>query len=637
MALSERGARVGLASIVAGLLVVAASTDLPKASGGRFWGDAATYYTMAWSLAQDFDLQYDAGDLERVRREFPEGPEGIFLKRASGGVVADPGGGFPWLRRLAAGEPRIYFAKALAYPLVAAPLVRLLGTRGLLVANAAFLGLALCAGYAELRRRASPAWALAAAAALLLGTVAPLYLFWPTPEAFSVGVIAASLWAWRSGRPLWSAVLLGLAAYTKPYNVLLALPLGLDALVPHTEPLRVRLLEATRRAGLVAMTTLALFGINKGLTGEANYQGGERKTFYGSFPLQSPDVTFGNSGIWMTTNRLGPDVEGEAAARPRGEGPPRASTEIAASFLRNLGYFWVGRFGGVVPYFLPVAVALLLFLACGPRERSGWLGVAALVVSWIFYIRMIPDNWYGGSGTLGNRYFLNLLPLGFLFLPRGRERWIVAAAAVSLGAGLVPLMASPVGSALRPGDHSKWPAFRSLPAELTMLNDLAIFTEPWRKKQPFGDTEGDAHKGWPADPKAYYLYFLDDGTFGREEQAATPGFWLRGGFPAQVVLRALEPVRSLRFEITGGPAGDAVTLRLGGQEQRVAVAAGEVKSTTLLGGAGFPYYDTFLYDLRLRSEGGSAPAAAGGGDLRSLGAFVRISLEVEKRPRPAVR
>ena len=50
-----------------------------------------------------------------------------------------------------------------------------------------------------------------------------------------------------------------------------------------------------------------------------------------------------------------------------------------------------------------------------------------------------------------------------------------------------------------------------------MLNDLSVFTEPWRKKQPYGDTEGDAHKHWPADPKAYYLYFLDDGTYGRKE------------------------------------------------------------------------------------------------------------------------
>jgi len=619
MALSERGARAGLLGIVLCVLGIAASVDLPRASGGQFWGDGATYYSMAWSLAEDLDLRYEAGDLQRVKREFPAGPQGIFLKRPRG-------------------EAPIYYAKAFSYPLAAAPLVRLLGTRGLLVTNALFLCLALAAGYAEARRQASAGTALAVAAALLAGTVAPLYLVWPTPEAFSLGIVAAALWAWRAGRPALSAILLGLATYTKPYNVLLALPLGLEPLLQRERPLAKRLLESARRGAIVASTAVAFFGLNAAFTGEANYQGGERKTFYGKFPLESPDVTFGNSGIWMTTNRLGPGVEGDATERLRGEGPPRAAWEIEWSFLRNLGYFWVGRFGGVVPYFLPVAAALLLFLAAGPREPKGWLAVAALVLSWLFYIRMIPDNWYGGSGTLGNRYFLNLLPLAFFFVPRGRESLVVAASVVSVAAFLGPMLVAPVSNALRPGDHALRPVFRLLPAELTMLNDLSVFNDTWRKKRPFGDTEGDPHKGWPADPKAYYLYFLDDGSYGQEEVDGELGFWLRGGHPAEVVLRALEPVRRMRFEVTGGPVGDEVTLRLGPREERLAVAPGQKREALLEAGAGFPYYDTFLYHLRLRSRRGSPIARAGGPpEERALGGFVRISLEVEKRPRPSSR
>ena len=38
-----------------------------------FWGDGATYYAMAWSLAEDLDLRYEARDVFRVRREFPWG------------------------------------------------------------------------------------------------------------------------------------------------------------------------------------------------------------------------------------------------------------------------------------------------------------------------------------------------------------------------------------------------------------------------------------------------------------------------------------------------------------------------------------------------------------------------------------
>ena len=54
-----------------------------------FWGDGATYYAMAWSLAEDGDLRYEARDVFRVRREFPSGPQGLFLKRASGGLRWD--------------------------------------------------------------------------------------------------------------------------------------------------------------------------------------------------------------------------------------------------------------------------------------------------------------------------------------------------------------------------------------------------------------------------------------------------------------------------------------------------------------------------------------------------------------------
>ena len=362
-----------------------------------------------------------------------------------------------------------------------------------------------------------------------------------------------------------------------------------------------------------------------------NYQGGERKTFYGLFPEEvAPDgrkVTFGNSGFWMTTDQLGPAVEGRDAATAR-TGPPRPPREIQASFLRNLYYFWIGRFGGALGYYLPAVVALVVLLARGPRTRAAWLAFASLVVSWLFYIRIIPDNWYGGGGTIGNRYFLNLLPLLVVMVPAGTE-WIVAAAALASAVFLGPVWMHPIRHALRPGDHAMSAPFRALPAELTMLNDLSVFTEPGRKKVPYGDTEGDPHRNWPADPKAFYLYFLDDGTYGKETLDGVEGFWLGGAEPAEVVLRALEPVRRLHVRATGGPIGDHVTVRACGLEQSVEVGAGETREIVCLLGPGFPYYDTFLTLLRVQSARGQSPP----GDLRPRGAFVSIALEVDKRPR----
>src|SRR5437899_3788748 len=150
MAVTDRAAKVVLAVATDSLLAGVATVRLPG-----FWGDGATYYSMAWSLAEDGDLRYEARDVLRTRREMSSGPQGVFLKRASGGLRWDGAGGFPWVRRVRADEPRIYFAKAFTYPLAAAPLVALFGTRGLLILNALALGLVLALVYSELRRNRS--------------------------------------------------------------------------------------------------------------------------------------------------------------------------------------------------------------------------------------------------------------------------------------------------------------------------------------------------------------------------------------------------------------------------------------------------------------------------------------------------
>lgn len=630
--MSDRTAGACLALVVAVLLGVVSTVRLPE-----FWGDGATYYTMAWSLAEDGDLRYEARDLIRVQREFPGGPQGIFLKRTSGGLTTDEVDAFPWLRPVPDRDEdkRVYFAKALTYPLVAAPFVALLGTRGLLVANVLFLGAALAGVYVVVRKQASPARALALSCVLVLATVAPIYVLWPVPEIFTLGVIAVGLAAWSRGRPLLAAVLLGIAVYTKPYNFLLCLPLGLEPLLAWSTLRWRALLESTRRAVMVILVVVGLFGLNKAVTGEINYQGGERKTFYGRFPFERDgerEITFGNSGFWMTTDSLGPLVEGrDEALQSRRTGPLRPREEIRVSFLRNLGYFWVGRFGGAIPYFFPSVCALLFFLLRGPRTLHGWLAVVALLTSWLFYIWQIPDNWYGGGGTLGNRYFLNLVPLAAFFVPRGREWWVAALGLAGSAVFLFPMWASPLRHSLRPGDHATTGPYLALPPELTMLNDLAVFTEAWRKKQSYGDTEGDAHKHWPADPKAYYLYFIGNGTYGKETHGGFEGFWLRGARRAEVVLRALEPVAKVRIRVIGGPAGDRLRVRIGGAAVEAEVGPGETREVELEPGPGFPYYDTFLYAVDMRSErSGVAPPPEP--TPRNQGAFVSFSLETNKRP-----
>ena len=330
----ERAARV-LLGVVCGLLLVAAvAVDLPTAGDGRFWSDAATYHAIAGSLAFDGDVVYRPEDLARVRAAWSSGPQGVFLKR-----VPARGGG-----------TRLVYAKPLLYPLAGAPFARLLGVdRGLLVLNALVLAGAIAAGFVLLRERTGPLRAALGTLAVFLAGVAPVYLLWETPELFYLGLVAFGLFAWRRGHVTLGAVLLGAAAYGKPTNGALALPLVLEPLLAAAGRWTTRsgLAEALRRGILVTAVFASGFALQWAATGEVNYQGGERKTFHDRYPFDD-GVTFDSAGVWMTTDHVGPLVTGRDEDKTTSRiAPPRTREELRQSFGANLGYFWVGRFGGV--------------------------------------------------------------------------------------------------------------------------------------------------------------------------------------------------------------------------------------------------------------------------------------------------
>jgi hypothetical protein len=94
--LEWRVGAVAVTALGAVLLAWALTVDLPKATGA-FFSDGATYYSLAHSLASDFDFQFRREDLVRVWREYPTGPEGIFLKRGRDVTGVAVGGGFPFV------------------------------------------------------------------------------------------------------------------------------------------------------------------------------------------------------------------------------------------------------------------------------------------------------------------------------------------------------------------------------------------------------------------------------------------------------------------------------------------------------------------------------------------------------------
>ena len=631
-------------TLVAALfLILSFRSDPAKLSDGRFFSDGATYYAMAWSLVGDFDLEYSAADLTRVKREYPEGPSGIFLKRASGGLEFD--GPAPWIRRVPPEDKRLYFGKAMTYPVLAAPFVALFGTRGFLIFNSLCLMVGWLCVFLEVRRRARDLTAMFASATLVLASIAPIYIFWLQPELMNFALIALALSAWRADRPILSAFLFGIAGYTKPTHLLMAAPLGLAPLFQAGQPAARRVLETVRLGAVMIGCTAALFGVNTLVTGEWNYQGGERKTFGSEFPFERADrkdITFGNSGEWMTTMKLGPLEEGQAATR--GSGIAQSAEELQEMFLANLADFWVGRYAGMLPYFGPAFLALLFFFLLGPREKEGWFAIAGLVLFYIVSIRIIPgpSNWYGGGGTVGNRYFTAVLPLAMFFLPKGREFLVTLLGTAVSAFFLLPAWLQPVEHSLQPSllaSPSEGP-LSYLRAERAMLNDLSFCTDAWRKKQPYDDADGDPPLHRPGSRHGYWLYFPDDGTFGRE---TIPGMYLTDGEPmegfrvkrgsrTEVLLRANEPVDWIEVTLIGMQANDDIEISAGAAPQRALVPGLGSVRFRVLPGPRVMYYDSFVYSLTAQSRGVVVTQTPDSGQTEH--ALIRLALHVSPRPAP---
>jgi hypothetical protein len=175
----------------------ALSIDIVRTTDG-VKGDEATYVSMALSAAYDGDLAYEQRDLLRFWRIYNDGPEGIFLKRGYDLDVTVTGA-FPFVgvtKSPDARVDRLYYAKAFAYSVAAAPFVRVAGLNGLLFFNVLLLVGAFLAAYHFLAARSPAGPALLVSAACFLASVAALYVVWLTSEVFNFAVVTYACFLW---------------------------------------------------------------------------------------------------------------------------------------------------------------------------------------------------------------------------------------------------------------------------------------------------------------------------------------------------------------------------------------------------------------------------------------------------------
>lgn len=633
-------ATLALAASLAGFAV---SVDIPRASQG-FKGDEATYYMLAYSLAQDFDLEYRRADLLRVLEEYPSGPQGVFLKRGRT-VSIRFSRGFPFVELVKAPDPqadrRLYFGKAYLYPLAAAPFVRGFGTNGFLLLHALLLSLDFLAAYWLLvARGTSPGWAVAYALVFFGASVVPVYFVWLSPELFNLSLVmyAGFLWAAkevgaerlaRAGRlggmlaSPWSdiaaAVCIGAATFSKPTHVIVVLPVV---------ALAVWRRQWTRAAAVAVVTTAVaggLFAANLAVTGDANYQGGERKTCYSpppgstyvgptGFPFLRPGDTFETTCLAHATDEVPVDI--------------LVTRDTFRVFRHNVWYFLVGRSSGLLPYFCPGLVSLALFLAAPRRARLWqWLLLGTVAAAAAALLLYMPYTYSGGGGPIGNRYFLSFYPLFLFFTPPLTGGGSTLAAAAIGALFTAKIVANPFVASRNPGDHLTAGPLRWLPVELTTINDLAVAARADRARLPLG-----------GDPPLLG-YFLDHNVYGLEGDR----FWVRGRSRAEIILRTparprhdgvVVPLRLARLvvDVENGGAANRVTLDVGLGRQTIALGPFETRRVELEVPHGVPYrpsrYPTnYAYVLSVETTAGFVPylEQPPSLDARYLGAMLRVS------------
>ena len=516
-------------------------------------GDEATYVSMALSVAHDGDLAFQRQDLVRFWRIYQSGPEGIFLKRGQD-LDVDLIGRWPFVQvtqTLERDTDRLYFGKAFAYSLAAAPFVGVAGLNGLLLFNVALLVGVFWCGYLFAAERMSRSSALLLSSGFLIGSVAPLYAVWLTPEIFNFSIVfyayclwlykevraapvAASTNGWRPSSDVVAAVLLGVATFSKPSNLPLVVPMiGLMVW-------RRQWRHGAKVACVFGAIAAGCFALNGIVSGELNYQGGERKTFYGQFPFETGDADFDSLGIGVSTNEI------------RGD-------ESAPSFWRllrlNSTYFLFGRHFGLLPYYFP-GVVLIVWALWRRRRLTVWHAMigGTVALTALGLLVLLPNTWSGGGGPLGNRYFFSIYATFFFLLPVTRS--LAPGLIMWAGAALFTahILVDPFVAAKRPWQNMQHGVFRWLPVELTMVNDLPVQLDRGRSRIPYD-----------SDPPLL-LYFLDDNAARPTES----GIWVSGETRADLIVRTAVPLAELAVTLRA-PVSNTATVTVDGTTAAVEV------------------------------------------------------------------
>jgi hypothetical protein len=457
--------------------------------------------------------------------------------------------------------------------------------------------------------------------------VAFVYFFWIHPDFFNLFLVFFVLFLWlykhkkdempqneeqktklvsfllSDGSDYLASLVAGIAVFSKPPNIIIMGPIVLYALF------KKKFVKAVLIILIFALTAGLFFGINYLATGDWNYQGGERKTFYGEggYPLEKDHITFDTAkGGTMSS-----------------EGYTEKHLLPVKFVFYNLFYYFFGRFTGLTWYFFPAILALILFVM-GAKRIYQWFLLIAIFGGILIYIVLMPDNYAGGGGAMGNRYFLTIYPL-FLFLPHLKMKprhialcWVMAAVFIA------PILTNPLVHSHYPATHAKKAPFKWLPLEMTLVNNFPTNTNPSARRQPIGI-------------KYSWVHFLDDNFIPRQEESELEkfGFWTLGSHTAEMILKTYYPIKSLTVHLLNNPRmRNDITVKVGREKKKITLGQNQRGTLTFTSLKPFQIKAIHLYRIKIGASKGSIPYFEDeySQEKRYLGVYFEFAIEPEYMP-----
>jgi len=278
--------------------------------------------------------------------------------------------------------------------------------------------------------------------------------------------------------------------------------------------------------------------------------------------------------------------------------------------LLNLFYYVFGRFTGMFIYFFPALFLVFMFFL-QKKNPEDWFIIAAIIISiLVACVLFAADSYFGGSGSLGNRYFLNIFPF-FFFL--GFKQRLFKFSFVPLLVAAV-LLSTTFMDALfhsyRPRMTGTSFPVKYFPVEKTQYPHIPTNENPRARNREIGGK--------------YRLFFINDNFYNLEGES----FWTAGKNELELLLLAPKKVKTFSVELRNSPIKNKVCFRIEHKKKWLGIGPEMTRSIDFEKIAGLKVARGYIYHLKVKSTNAYCPffAEKNNEDKRWLGINVRIDL-----------